>query len=72
MIGAIPIIKRFIENDNISLNEKIYSIKAIGDSIDDQEYFQELFSRYAPKEEQENCTPLKKYMKEVIIALITG
>ena len=66
LIGATSIIKRFIENDNVSLNDKIYAIKAIGDSVDDQEYIQELFSRYieAPKEELQN---LAEQCNEILI-----
>lgn len=58
LIGATSIIEGFIQNDNISIYDKIEAIKAIGDSIDDQEYFHKMFLRYIedPKEESQKIT----------------
>ena len=67
LISATSIIKGFIENDNISVSDKIYAIKAIGDNIDNKEYIQELFLRYYIENPKEELLSLAEQCNEILI-----
>jgi len=66
LIGATSIIKGFIESDNISIYDKIEAIKAIGDSIDDQEYFHKMFLRCI-QDSKEESQKIAEQCNEILI-----
>jgi hypothetical protein len=43
---AVPILKQFIQNDNINISDKISALTALSENIKDKEYFSYLFNKF--------------------------
>jgi len=53
LVGATPIIKRFIENDKILLNYRLNALRAMEDNVHDQYYVKKLFETYIESTNEE-------------------